>query len=303
MPPIGPKFGILDVERRDAVVVEVDERQIVHRLQQKVRRVVVDPRARMVCDGGQEPLPACPVKDIFAGVQFKPDVDAGIVIGVQDRQPAAGQFGKGGLNQACRALRPGVQIGERKRSGETDRPGQAQIAGGGRGLGDLIHRPGLPRLRIAVHRSGRKGVEGRIIGRVHGDQLALQVGRKLGDRQPGVGTDAAHLVGIGRTLRAEVQIEQPGVPAWDLDALVAQPRRPGGDCGQRIERCCIARELRQENPRTLDRRHAAPAMSDSITRCRISTGLANSLSSCKNKGARCGMARCASRSACVRQFS
>jgi hypothetical protein len=36
------------------------------------------------------------------------DVDAGLVIGVEDRLPALAEFGEGLLDQAGRALRPGI---------------------------------------------------------------------------------------------------------------------------------------------------------------------------------------------------
>ena len=60
---------------------------------------------------------------------------------------------------------------------------QAKVAAGGQRLLHLIHRPFLPRLGIAAHGGRGKAVERRVIGRMDRDQLALQVGRKLGDRR------------------------------------------------------------------------------------------------------------------------
>ncbi len=55
-----------------------------------------------------------------------------------------------------------------------------------RGLGgqlDLLDRPFLPGFRVALHGRRREGVEGLVEGRVHGDELALEMGREFGDRE------------------------------------------------------------------------------------------------------------------------
>ena len=100
---------------------------------------------------------------------------------VQQRQPAAGQFVKGFLDQTRRALRPRVKIGPSQSAREGGVFGQAQISAGGQGFFDLIHRPFGPRLGIAAHGGGGKTVKLGVIGGMHGDQLALQMGRQLGD--------------------------------------------------------------------------------------------------------------------------
>ncbi len=58
---------------------------------------------------------------------------------------------------------------------------ETQIA---RGLGasyDLLDRPFLPLLRLAVNCRRREGIEGLVIGGMDRDELALQMGRELGD--------------------------------------------------------------------------------------------------------------------------
>ncbi len=97
-----------------------------------------------------------------------------------------------------------------------------------------------------MHRRGREAVELAVIGRVHRDELALQMRRQLGDLDAGVRADALDLVAIGLRARRLLQVEQPSVPGRDLHALVAEPGGPFGDRLQRVERRGVARELRQE---------------------------------------------------------
>ena len=69
-----------------------------------------------------------------------------------------------------------------------------------RGLGGELHlldRPFLPLLRLAVNCRRREGIEGLVIGRIDRDELALQMGRELGDLDAVRLGDALHLVAIG----------------------------------------------------------------------------------------------------------
>ena len=45
----------------------------------------------------------------------------------------------------------------------------------------LVDRPLGARLRVAAHFRRREGVEAGVIGRIDRDELALQMGRELGD--------------------------------------------------------------------------------------------------------------------------
>ena len=49
---------------------------------------------------------------------------------------------------------------------------------------ELVDGIGLPLLGLAMERWRRKGVERLVIGRVHRHQLALEMGRELGDGEP-----------------------------------------------------------------------------------------------------------------------
>src|SRR5207247_6091229 len=95
-----------------------------------------------------------------------------------------------------------------------------------------------------------------------GQQLALQMRRQLGHLEAALRQDAFYLGTVGLALGGFGQVEQAAVPAWDLDALEAEPPLPGpaGDGLQVVERRRIARELRQEYGRSFDRPHRASSL-------------------------------------------
>ena len=61
----------------------------------------------------------------------------------------------------------------------------------------LLDRPGLPRLGLAAHRRIGKSVEREVVGRMNRDQLALQMGGKLGQREAVPGESPVDVVAIG----------------------------------------------------------------------------------------------------------
>ena len=111
------------------------------------------------------------------------DVDAGGVERIQDRTPAARQLVERSLDQAGGPLRPRIQIRPGERAGERRVRLEPEMLRSARGLEHLLHRPLLPRLRIAAHLLGREAVERFVVRGMHGDQLALQMRRELGDLQ------------------------------------------------------------------------------------------------------------------------
>ena len=189
-------------------------------------------------------------------MQLEADVHAGLVIGVEDRLPALRELVERGLDQPRRARRPRVQVGPGERARERHAGVQAEIARGLGGREHLLDRPALARFRIAAHRRRREAVEARVVGRMHRDQLALEVRRELGDLDPGLAADAGHLVAVRLRPRRLLEIEQPRVPGRDLDALVAEHRGPLRDPRERVERRRVARELGEEDRRSLHRLHA-----------------------------------------------
>ena len=93
------ELGILHVIGADALVIDVDERQIVELLQQEVRRIVVDLAARVAAERLQEHLEGGAVEDVLAGMDFIADINTVFVIDIEDRFPACRQFLEGFLDQ------------------------------------------------------------------------------------------------------------------------------------------------------------------------------------------------------------
>ncbi|BBI53482.1 hypothetical protein HORIV_59030 [Vreelandella olivaria] len=92
-----------------------------------------------------------------------------------------------------------------------------------RGLGsqlELIHRPFLPCLGVTAYLGHRKAIEHLIVNRVHGHQLALQVGRELGEHQAVFSQGALDLVAIGAALGGAFQIDHACIPTGNLHALI-----------------------------------------------------------------------------------
>ncbi len=110
----------------------------------------------------------------------------------------------------------------------------------------LLDRPGLALGGAAPHGLGREGVEGRVVGGVHGHELALQVRRQLSHGEPVRRDRAGHLVTVGLRLRCPREVEQALVPGRDLHAPVAEPGCPAADPVERVEGRGVAGELGQE---------------------------------------------------------
>src|SRR5919106_1071996 len=103
LPRARVELGVLDVERLDPLVVDVDEAEIIELLQEKMARVVVDAAARMVADPLEEHPEGGAVHQVLARMDLKADVDAVLVERVEDRPPAPCKLGKRGVDQAGRA--------------------------------------------------------------------------------------------------------------------------------------------------------------------------------------------------------
>src|SRR5207302_4590798 len=115
--------------------------------------------------------------------------------------------------------------------------------------------PRLPRFRIASHLLRRKSVERHVIRGMHGHQLSLQMRRKLRNLQSATCHNAANLVAVRLAFCCSLQVKQPRIPRRNLDALVAELRRPRRDTLQIVKRRRIPRKLRQKYRRPLDRPH------------------------------------------------
>src|SRR5688572_19864947 len=116
----------------------------------------------------------------------------------------------------------------------------------------LFHGPLLPFLRFAVHLRWGKSIERLVIGRVHSDELPLQMRRQFGDLDAMFLGCSLHLFAIALRLRRFPEIQDAFVPARDLHALVAERCCPFANSVERVERRLIAGELCQKNTRSLD---------------------------------------------------
>ena len=67
------------MERLDALVIEIDEGEIVELLQQEVARIVIDAGALVAADRIDEPLEGRSVVNILAGMYLVADVAARLV--------------------------------------------------------------------------------------------------------------------------------------------------------------------------------------------------------------------------------
>ena len=235
----------------------VDVVQVVQLLQHEVARVVEQAGALVVADTVEEHLVAHAVVQVFAGVDLVADVHPRGVEGVEDRPPAPRQLVERFFDQAGRARRPGIEVRPGECARERGVGGEAEVLRGLRGVEHLLHRPLLPCLGVAANLGRGEAVEAGVVGRVHCDELALQVGREFGDLEAVLRERALDLVAVGLALGGVLQVEQAAVPARDLHALVAQAAGPTADGVERVERCRVAGELGQEDGRALDRLHVS----------------------------------------------
>src|SRR3990170_6199521 len=111
----------------------------------------------------------------------------------------------------------------------------------------LLDRPDLTLRRLAAQRLGRKGVERHVVGGMHRNELTLQVRRQLGDLDARLAASAGELVAIVLAFGGELEVDAAAVPGRNLDADIAGLRHPPGGGRQRVERCGIAHELREED--------------------------------------------------------
>src|SRR5262249_10931970 len=105
---VRPELRILHVEGADALVVEIDELEIVELLQDVVTGIEQDVRARVPADRLEKTLEARAVVQVFARVQLEAQVAARLVRGIEQRAPAARELREAFLDEPGRTLRPGI---------------------------------------------------------------------------------------------------------------------------------------------------------------------------------------------------
>ena len=101
-----PELRILDVEHPDALVIGVDEAEVVELLQDEVTGVVEQVAARMVAGALQEHLERDAVMQVLARMNLVAEVDFRPDRRHRGSVPALGQFVEGRLDQ------PGGRCGQ-----------------------------------------------------------------------------------------------------------------------------------------------------------------------------------------------
>ena len=114
----GIELGVLHVEGADALMVDVDEGQVVKLLQHEVAGIVENIRPRMAPDRSQEAFEGDPIVQIFPGVDFEAEIDSMLFKDIENRLPPAPQLGEGLVDQPSRPLGPRIDVWPRQCSGE-----------------------------------------------------------------------------------------------------------------------------------------------------------------------------------------
>lgn len=211
--------------------------------------------ARMIADAVEEHFEGGAVVEIFAGMDFEAEIDAGFIKGVENREPALGELVEGGFDEAGGALRPGIDVGPGERAGKGNVRFEAEIGGSPRRLQELLDGPRLALLRMAVKILGSEAVEHRVVSGMAGDKLALEMCREFRDGEFVARGDGLQIIAIRFAFGGALEIEEAGVPGRDLHGHVAEAGGPGADGIEGVEGRSICGELREEDARALDGFH------------------------------------------------
>ena len=179
-----------------------------------------------------EHLEADAVVQVFAGMDFEAQIHVLLVAGIQHRQPAPRQFVERGLDQSLRPLRKREQVGPGEGARERAHLGQAQPARCARRQQQVAPGPFGARRRIASDRRRREGVEHRVVGRMHGQQLAEDMRGQFADDQAVAGQHAGDLVAIVLAGRGQFHVEKRWSQAGTCRALKPRPAAHSATAGR-----------------------------------------------------------------------
>ena len=154
----------------DALVIDVDEADVVERRQPEVRRVIVDAAAFVPAEKVEEALIGRPIEEVFPRVELEADIDADLPVRVENRSPAPGELLESGANEIVRPRRPRIEIGPCQSARESDMRIEAEIAAGAGAERDLLGGPLLAGFRIAPDVRRGESVERLVVGRIDGDE-------------------------------------------------------------------------------------------------------------------------------------
>jgi hypothetical protein len=121
--------------------------------------VVIDVTARMVVDALKKHFESFAVEEIFGGVNLKAKIDAGGVVGVENRPPTARLLVEAFFDETCGALRVGIKKRPRQRAREGDVFGKPKPPGDRGGFFLFLGCPKASFFGVAAHLFGRLAVE------------------------------------------------------------------------------------------------------------------------------------------------
>src|SRR4029077_17524925 len=179
--------------------------------------IVVDAAARMPVHAIEEQLERRAVEQILARMQLESDVDALGVAEVEDRLPPFGELVEGAFDEPSGPLRERGQERPGQGAGEAHHRVEAEVAAGRRRGFDLLDGPAGAGLGLATHGRGGEAVDERIVRRGDGDEVALEMGRELGDDQAMLPESALDLVTVGPARGRLLEVEQTRVPGGNLN--------------------------------------------------------------------------------------
>lgn len=148
------------------------------------------------------------VMQVFTGVDFVAQIDAGFFEAVENRQPALAELGETLLDQTRRTLRPRIDVGPEQGAGKGGVGGESETLAGARGEFQLFDGPFGALTRFAAQCGRGEVVEQAVEGRVHRHQLPLQVRRQLTDDHTCAGADGDQLVAVILTVSGALQIDE-----------------------------------------------------------------------------------------------
>src|SRR6266850_1568840 len=123
------KLRILHVKHLDAVVIQIEEFQIIELLQHEMTRVKQHIAPWMIAGALQKHLERDPIVQIFAGMDLEAQIHSRFVKGIQDGTPARGQLFKRSFNQPSGPLRPRINVRPCQRPGKCNMRRKSQIGG------------------------------------------------------------------------------------------------------------------------------------------------------------------------------
>src|SRR5690606_34569463 len=157
------ELRILHVEGLDALVVVVDELEIVELLQHEMARVVQDAGTRVSADRVEEALERHAVVQVLAGMDLEAQIDARLVERVENRAPAAAELGEAFVDETRGTLRPRIHRVPQQRARERRMRFEPEMRARTCGRAKLLSGPGRPPARIVAHGLVRERCEERRI--------------------------------------------------------------------------------------------------------------------------------------------